>query len=144
MTLRKSLVIVALVIAATVIEALAMPMPALRFKGTENYTIGAAHWVRYKLAVLNWAHFPAPLFTPAPALPPCGANPNSARAWVDIHNGTAPYARIYGFCALGSPSDLKTLWFAMPEGTPPPNLVFIKITDRQTGEVKSSNRVATH
>ena len=122
----------------------AMPMPVLHFDGTEEYQTGGKTWIRYKLSVTNRADFDAALFTPAPNLPPCGNNANSARAWVDIHNGRTPYARIYGFCALGSPQDLGSLWFAVEKGTRPPSLVFIKINDRQTGEVKSSGRVATH
>ena len=140
----QMLVWVGLMTIAAAVQALAMPVPVLHFDGTENYTIGAQQWVRYKLSVVNRASFPADLFTPAPRLPPCGLNHNSSRAWVDVFNGSSPYARIYGFCALTSPNDLGQLWFAVQAGQNPPRLVFIKITDRQTHEVRASGRVATH
>ncbi len=140
----QMLVLVSLMTVAAAVQALAMLTPVLHFDGIENYTIGAQHWVRYKLSVVNRASFPAYLFTPAPRLPPCGANPNSSRAWVDVFSGTSPYARIYGFCALTSPNDMGQLWFAVEAGQNPPRLVFIKITDRLQHEVRASNRVATH
>ncbi len=140
----KILAAAVLMIAGAAVQAFAMPTPVLHFDGIENYTIGAQHWVRYKLSVVNRAAFPAYLFTPAPYLPPCGANQNSARAWVDVMAGRPPYGRIYGFCALGSSNDLGQLWFAVEQGQNPPSLVFIKITDRRTHEVRASNRVATH
>ena len=122
----------------------AMPHPILHFDGTEEYQAGGKTWIRYKLSVTNRANFDAALFALAPNLPPCGTNANSSRSWVDIFNGRKPYQRIYGFCALGSPQNMGSLWFAVEKGKRPPSLVFIKITDRQTNEVKPSGRVATH
>jgi len=141
----KTLLLAGLLLIGLTAQAIAaMPAPVLQFDGTEEYQIGATTWVRYKLSVVNRANFDPALFTPAPYLPPCGANANSARAWVDIHNGRKPYARIYGFCALGSNNDLGSLWFAVEKGKRPPRLVFIKITDRRAKETVSSNRVATN
>ena len=144
MRFLKSLAVAGLMIVGATVQALAMPVPVLHFDGTENYTIGAEHWVRYKLSVVNRASYPASLFVVSPRLPPCGANPNASRTWVDIFNGSSPYPRIYGFCAFSSSDDLGHLWFAVKAGLNPPRLVFIKITDRLQHEVRASNRVATH
>jgi hypothetical protein len=121
-----------------------MPHPDLQFMGTEEYQAGGQTWIRYKLGVSNRAQFSNNLFNEAPNLPPCGSNTHSSRTWVDIHNGRTPYARIYGFCALGSSQDLGHLWFAVEKGHRPPRLVFVKLTDRRTGDQVSSNRVATY
>jgi len=116
--------------------------PVLTFDGTEQYQAGGQQWVRYKLRVVNWASYADALFTPAPNLPPCGLNPNSSRAWVYIRNGQSPYVRLYGFCALGSPSDLQRLWFAVQKGKRPPRRVFITITDRLRNWTVWSNTVS--
>jgi hypothetical protein len=114
--------------------------PALVFTGSEFYTAGGSNWVRYKLGVTNYAVYPAEMFAPAPTLPPCGLNTNSSRTWVDIYDGNTN-SRIYGFCGLGTPSDLNLIWFAKPVGTTPPSLVYIKLTDRLTNTVYQSNNV---
>ena len=114
--------------------------PALRFIGTEDYTTGGAAFTRYRLVVDNEYEFASNLFAAAPDLPPCGSNTNSSRAWVDVHNGDGK--RLYGFCALGSLDGLRRLWFAMPQGEPPPPLVYIVIHDRKTDEKSTSNAVA--
>src|SRR5205085_2045120 len=78
---------------------------------------------------------------PAPALPPCGLNANSARTWVDFYDSRGK--RLYGFCALGSPNDLGQIWFATEEGTIPPSYVYIEIKDRQTNTTYKSNLADT-
>jgi hypothetical protein len=140
----KTALFAALLFVGLPVPAFAIQTPVLQFDGTEEYQAGGKTWIRYKLSVTNRADFDPVYFTPAPRLPPCGMNPNSARAWIDIHNGRSPYARIYGFCALGSTEDLGKLWFAVEKGKRPPRLVFIKITDRAKNETVSSNRVATY
>lgn len=65
---------------------------------------------RIYFSVTNWADYSNEMFRQASELPPCGANPKSARTWVDIYNADTN-TRIYGFCALGSNADLKELWF---------------------------------
>ena len=122
----------------------ALPNPVLTFDGTEDYEAHGKAWVRYKLSVTNRASFAPELFTPAPDLPPCGLNKNSARTWVEVKSGARPYPRLYGFCALDSPEGLGSLWFSLEKGRRPPSKVFIEIIDRQTGEKKTSARVATH
>ncbi len=108
----------------------APPKPVLYLAGLESYSAGGKNWIRHRYAVLNANAFPAALFAPAPSLPPCGANANSSRTWVDFFDGAGK--RLYGFCALGAPGDLNSIWFATEEGTIPPSWVYIVITDRQT------------
>ena len=115
----------------------APPNPIIYMAGDEYYTTGGKNWVRHRYDVFNKDQFPAEMFAAAPALPPCGLNANSARSWVDFFDQTGK--RLYGFCALGSPSNLGSIWFATEEGTIPPSWVYIEITDRQTNTKYRSN-----
>lgn len=108
----------------------ALPNPVLYPTGTERYMAGGKSWVRHKFDVLNKDQYPAAMFAPAPGLPPCGTNSNSSRSWVDIFDKSN--RRLNGFCALGSPDKLGSIWFAVEEGVTPPSWVYIEINDRQT------------
>lgn len=115
--------------------------PILYLTGIEYYSTASGNFVRHRYDVLNKAAYPAALFAPAPGLPPCGANTNSSRTWVDFFNKSG--TRLYGFCALNSPNSLGSIWFATPEGTVPPSWVYIEIRDRQTNTVYKSNLAET-
>lgn len=115
--------------------------PQLVFKGTESYAANGKQWVRYKLAIANKASIPAELFAAAPDLPPCGLNPNASRTWVDIFNATTNQ-RLNGFCALTSPQNLDSLWFAIEKGTSPPQSVYVVLTDRRANTSYRSNSVS--
>lgn len=119
----------------------APPNPIIYMTGDEYYTAGGKNWVRHRYDVFNKDQYPAEMFAAAPALPPCGSNTNSARSWVDFFDQTGK--RLYGFCALGSPSNLGSIWFATEEGTIPPSWVYIVITDRQTNTKYKSNLADT-
>ena len=120
--------LVAITMGATPARAVP-PNPILYLLGHEYYTVNGQNFVRYRYDVFNKDQYPAAMFAPAPALPPCGSNTNSSRSWVDFFNARTNQ-RIYGFCALGSPNDLGQIWFALPEGQIPPSYVYIKIIDR--------------
>ena len=107
--------------------------------GTEDYEAGGQPWTRYSLRVDNWSSFPDDLFEAAPDLPPCGLNRNASRTWVDIHAQGG--ARLYGFCALSSANDLKSLWFATPRNQAPPAGVYITLQDRRCNITYTSNSV---
>ena len=118
-----------------------LPNPILYLTGLEYYEAGGKNWVRHRYDVFNKDQYPAELFVAAPNLPPCGANANSARSWVDFFDQQG--RRLYGFCALGSPTDLGSIWFASEEGTVPPSWIYIEITDRQTNQKYRSNLADT-
>jgi hypothetical protein len=117
------------------------PAPVLYLTGVEYYSANGQNWVRHRYDVLNKDQYPAAMFAPAPALPPCGSNTNSSRTWVDFFDSRGK--RLYGFCALGAPADLHSIWFATEEGTVPPSFVYIEIHDRQTGTKLKSNLAET-
>lgn len=117
-----------------------LPSPRLAFVGKEAYTVRGKQFYRYKLAVKNWKVYPAKLFQPAPNLPPCGRNPNSSRTWVNIYNAQTN-SRLYGFCALSSPKNLTSLWFAVEKGKTPPKSVYITLKDRKLNKTYRSNTV---
>jgi len=117
-----------------------LPSPLLAFTGSEFYTANETNFVRYNLSVTNYQAYPEAMFTSAPNLPPCGLNTSASRTWVDIYDASNNN-RIYGFCALESPSGLQSIWFGLPVGTPPPEEVYITLSDRATNLVYTSNNV---
>jgi hypothetical protein len=119
-----------------------LPNPVLFLTAQEYFTTPAGNFVRYRYDVLNKSAYPAAMFAAAPGLPPCGANANSSRTWVDFF-ANPTNRRIYGFCALGSPNDLGQIWFALPEGELPPSYVYIELIDRQTNTRYRSNLADT-
>jgi hypothetical protein len=119
----------------------AIPNPALFLSTVEYYSTGGTEYIRYRYQVANNEDFPDAMFAAAPSLPPCGANPNSARSWVDFYDQRGK--RLYGFCALGKNDDLNAIWFALPSDAVPPSYVYIEITDRQTNTKYKSNLADT-
>ena len=145
-SLKRSLLLfpgLILVVLATTGAASAPPLPnpILYMIGTESYQAGGKQWTRYKYDVLNKTDYPAAMFAAAPALPPCGKNTNSSRTWVDFFDSRGK--RLYGFCALGKPVDLGSIWFALEQGVVPPSYVYIEMTDRQTNTKYKSNLADT-
>jgi hypothetical protein len=90
------------------------------------------------ITVANWDAFPNELFRPAPELPPCGANTNSSRTWVDIYNADDD-TRIYGYCALDSNENLQLIWFSP---NTPTGRVYAVINDRACGISYKSNVIS--
>ena len=119
-----------------------LPNPILYMTGMEQYTVNNTSFIRYRYDVLNKSDYPAEMFAAAPSLPPCGRNTNASRTWVDFFEHPTG-RRIYGFCALGRPESLGSIWFAMPEGTVPPSYVYIELNDRQTNTKYRSNLADT-
>ncbi len=118
-----------------------LPNPVLYLMGTEAYHANGKDFIRYKYDMLNSDSYPAVLFAAAPTLPPCGTNTKSSRTWVDFFDARGK--RLYGFCALGKPADLGTIWFALEVGWVPPSYVYIEMTDRQTSTKYKSNLADT-
>jgi len=147
MNRRKTLTLLAsliLIIGATAKSSSApvvIPNPVLYLTGEEPFTASGKQWVRYNYAVLNFADFPKELFAAAPDLPPCGTNTKAARTWVDVYDSTGK--RLQGFCALGKPGDLNTIWFALEQNVIPPSYVYIELNDRQTNTKYKSNLADT-
>ena len=120
--------------------SLSVPVPQLAFAGTESYEAGGKEWVRYKLPVSNWANFGAVLFESAPDLPPCGLNTSASRTWVTVLDAVTDN-ELNVFCAFSSPEALESVWFAVQRGVTPPDAVYLRLLDRRTGTVYSSNTV---
>jgi hypothetical protein len=117
----------------------ALPVPVLELRGSEDSTANGQSFTRYLFNVSNRAAFPDVLFAPAPDLPPCGANTNASRTWVDIF--ATGGRRLYGFCAMRSANDLGTLSFVVPKGQAAPTSVYVTFTDRRDHVTVSSNTV---
>ena len=117
------------------------PNPILYLTGTEHYTANGRNWVRHSYDIFNKDQYPTAMFAAAPSLPPCGLNTNSSRSWVDFFDSRGK--RLYGFCALGTPQNLGSIWFATEEGTVPPSYVYVEILDRQTNTKYKSNLADT-
>ncbi len=117
-----------------------LPNPVLAFTGAEKYQANGQNWVRYKLSVTNHAAYPNAMFAAAPNLPPCGANKNSSRTWVNIYQAIKK-TFVYGFCAFNSSDDLTGLWFAVQAGQPVPSPVVVVLDDRQLNKNYICNSV---
>jgi hypothetical protein len=120
---------------------LAVPNPVLYFLGQEPYSTSGNNFIRYRYAVMNSSSYPDSMFSAAPSLPPCGANTNSSRTWIDLFDQSG--RRLYGFCALRKSDDLNTIWFALPAETVPPSWIYFELNDRQTGTKYKSNLAET-
>ena len=118
-----------------------LPNPILYMIGVEYFQASGKQFVRYKYDVLNKDEYPAAMFAAAPALPPCGNNTNASRTWVDFFDQSG--RRLYGFCALGKPQDLGSIWFGLEVGVIPPSYVYIELNDRQTNTKYKSNLADT-
>lgn len=125
--LLKRILWAALLVVGLAAPAVAQPFPRpiLAYVG-QHPDFGG--WVHVDLRVVNWRSYSPVLFVASPNLPPCGLNTAAARTWVDIYNARTG-ARIYGFCALGTPADLTRIWFATPAAAKPRG-VYITLTDR--------------
>ncbi|PYS23276.1 MAG: hypothetical protein DMF72_09955 [Acidobacteria bacterium] len=128
-------------VASAPLPAPILPNPILYLTGTEAYQAGGKQYIRYRYDVFNKTDYPADMFAAAPNLPPCGANTKSSRTWVDFFDSRGK--RLYGFCALGKPSDLGQIWFALEQSVLPPSYVYIEMTDRQTNTKYKSNLADT-
>src|SRR5881296_1682733 len=107
-----------------------IPNPILVFTGAEPTRVSGSNQIRYHFDVFNKDAYPAEMFAASPNLPPCGSNTKASRTWVDFYDQSGK--RLYGFCALGKPDDLSSIWFLLDSETIPPSWVYIELTDRQT------------
>jgi hypothetical protein len=149
-SIRKSSTMLALILGSLALMALTsggvssaikvLPNPVLNLTATEYYEAGGKQFTRYKFSVENRADYPDELFAPAPTLPPCGANPNSSRTWVDFFDTTGK--RLYGFCALRK-AGLGEIYFNLETSVVPPSFVYIELFDRQTNTRYKSNLAET-
>ena len=143
-TRRTLLTVVTLVLVLTtqsVASAPVLPNPVLYFLGPEYVQINGKQMIRYRFDVLNKDVYPDDMFAKSPALPPCGANTQAARTWVDLYNQSGK--RLNGFCALGKSADLNGIWFALEEETIPPSYIYIELNDRKTATKYKSNLADT-
>jgi hypothetical protein len=148
--MRRLLMAAAVVLTALTVTGVAAPRPAfawappnpqLTLTAIEAYTAQGKEFIRYRFDVTNKDAYPAEMFAASPNLPPCGANPNASRSWVDFFDSSG--RRLYGFCALKASADLGSIWFAVPRHSAPPPMVYIEINDRRLHAVYRSNLAAT-
>jgi hypothetical protein len=118
-----------------------LPNPVLYFLGAEYVELNGKQMTRYRFDVLNKDEYPNEMFAQSPALPPCGANKNAARTWVDLYDQNGK--RLNGFCALGKSADLNGIWFALDTDVIPPSYIYIEMNDRKTNTKYKSNLADT-
>ena len=143
-TRRTLLTVVSFILVLTtqgVASAPVLPNPILYFLGPEYVEISGKQMIRYRYDVLNKDLYPDTMFAKSPSLPPCGANTQAARTWVDLYDQTGK--RLNSFCALGKSADLHGIWFALEEGTIPPSYIYIELNDRKTATKYKSNLADT-
>ena len=143
-TRRTLLAVVTLVLVLAIqggASAPPLPNPVLYFLGPEYVTISGKQMIRYRYDVANKDLYPDDMFAKSPSLPPCGANTQAARTWVDLYDQAGK--RLNGFCALGKSADLNGIWFALEEGKIPPSYIYIEMNDRKTNTKYKSNLADT-
>jgi hypothetical protein len=128
-------------LSATVPVQSTLPNPIAILLAPAYFEQGGKQWTRYNLMVFNYEMYPNTMFAPAPNLPPCGQNTKASRTWVEIMDQSGK--RLYGFCAIGTNTDLTKLWFALETDIIPPSWVYVVLNDRQTGKTYKSNLVET-
>jgi hypothetical protein len=128
-------------LSATVTAQSVLPNPVAILLSPAYFEQGGKQWTRYNLMVTNYEIYPNTMFAAAPNLPPCGQNTKASRTWVEIMDQSGK--RLYGFCALGTNTDLTKLWFALESDIIPPSWVYVVLNDRQTGKTYKSNLVET-
>jgi len=118
-----------------------LPNPVLYFIGAEFAEVNGKHLTRYRFDVENKNQYPDDMFAQSPDLPPCGANKNAARTWVDLYDQSGK--RLNGFCAFGKSADLNGIWFALDTDVVPPSYIYIELNDRKTNTKYKSNLAET-
>ncbi len=118
-----------------------LPDPILKLTETNNVIIGGSTLLRYRFKVLNYFYYPDSLFAANSSLPPCGANANSSRTWVDFYNQNDNY--LYGFCSLGQSKGLNDIWVDnITVQRDNSTSVKIKMNDRLCNRTYTSNSVS--
>ncbi len=105
---------------------------------TDTVNMGRA-FKTYEIEITNRDRYSEDLFTPAPALPPCGKNANSSRTWIHIYNERG--VRFYGWCGINVRDELASLKFNISEGDPQPKKLFIDIIDRAELRILRSGKI---
>ena len=143
-TRRSLLTVVSFILVLTtqgVASAPVLPNPIIYFLGPEYVEIGGKQMIRYHYDVSNKDLYPDEMFAKSPSLPPCGANTQAARTWVDLYDQAGK--RLNGFCALGKSADLNKIWFALEADAIPPSYIYIELNDRKTVTKYKSNLAET-
>lgn len=117
-----------------------IPDPVLVHTETKEHEFNGREFISFKFDIENKAKYPSELFVPSPELPPCGKNDNASRIWIEIHDGDTD-ARIYGYCAINSPSELDNMGISVPTDKTPPKSVYVKFHDRKEDKTYTSNIV---
>jgi hypothetical protein len=144
LTRRTLLTVVCFILVLTtqsVASAPVLPNPVLYFLGPEYVEISGKQMIRYRYDVENKNVYPDDMFAKSPSLPPCGANTQAARTWVDLFDQAGK--RLNGFCALGKSADLNKIWFALEADAIPPSYIYIELNDRKTVTKYKSNLADT-
>ena len=118
-----------------------MPIPKLVFSHIYLHPIGEHKAVWFYMTISNWADYPDELFEAAPNLPPCGANTNSSRTWVNIKN-SSDNSFVYGYCGFNSPSWLRQIHLPTIMGESPPPWVYVTVWDRLNNKNYRSNSIS--
>lgn len=104
------------------------PTPVLVYVGEAGGTL--------TLSVSNSASYDPALFVLDPSLPPCGADPNGSRTWVEVFDGSG--TKLHTFCDFDDPADMASMSFTPAS---PPAQLYIELWDRDTGLRARSNTV---
>jgi hypothetical protein len=106
-----------------------LPDPVLFYIGPTEFEASGETWVTYQFEVVNWESYPEDMFGPYPGLPPVGSNPTASRTLVDFHDASNA-ARIARLASINTRGELQSIGFVRRKSDPPPDLIYIIMTDR--------------
>lgn len=135
------LIHLAFIIIALSLTALgqSLPKPKLKLIGVSDGVNNGVAVKVYEIEVVNRTEMSDEFFISAPALPPCGANADSSRTWINLYDEKS--VRIYGWCTIKTSGELASLRFMMRAADSQPKKLFIDLVDRAEGIILRSNKI---
>lgn len=94
----------------------------------------------FALSFGNLERLPVDVFAPAPDLPPCGANSNSSRAWIEIVEANSGQV-LQLVCDARDLNDLQSVRLEIETSEPLSLSIRVVVNDRQTGKLYVSETV---
>lgn len=91
--------------------AQSLPRPEIRLVGVADAVSNGYAVKAYEIEVVNRADYSNDLFMEAPVLPPCGANANASRTWIDLYSERK--VKLQGWCVIKDNGELASLRFSI-------------------------------
>jgi len=134
--------------ARMIVAAPRIPVPVLEFVGRSRQDFPDGYRNSYTLQIKNWADFPEELFGTPNGFPPCymGA-PVNTRIEIMVMADQPPHFPL--MCVIARPESLRQMtvstqlvYYKAAASSPRQKKLYVRMTDRLTGNIVFSNTVA--